>query len=86
METFYCLPMAFGSDTVPALIHLGAAIFWIAGVVSVAGVGPAGWAAALLLCGQPALLRLAGSAHSDAATALFVFAAAGALSLWEDGR
>lgn len=86
METFYAWPLAAGSDGAAALVHTGAALLLVAGVAASAGRGPAGWTAALLLAGQPALLRVAGTAHSDAAAALFVFAAAYCLSRWEERR
>jgi hypothetical protein len=84
MEVFYSLPLAAGSDGAAALIHTGAAVLFIGAVAASAGSTPAAWTAALMLTGQPALLRVAGAAHADAATALFVFAAAYALSQWED--
>ncbi len=86
METFYGLAMAFGFDTVPALIHLGAVILLVSGTAAVAGSGVAGCTAAILLVGQPALLRLAGCAHADGVTSLCVFAAAWSLSRWDESR
>ncbi|MEK7382161.1 MAG: hypothetical protein AAB262_02635, partial [Elusimicrobiota bacterium] len=86
METFYALPLAFGSDSTAALIHAGAAALLVGATAASAGSAAAGWAAALTLAGQPALLRTAAAAHCDAASALFVFAAALALSQWEEKR
>ncbi|MBI4061276.1 MAG: hypothetical protein HY403_07580, partial [Elusimicrobia bacterium] len=54
--------------------------------VSASAGRAAAWPAALALAGQPALLRAAGTAHADAATALFVFTSAYALSRWEGSR
>lgn len=86
MEVFYSLPLAAGSDGAAALIHAGAAILLVAAVAASAGRNGAAWTAALMLAGQPALLRVAGTAHADAATALFVFTAAYALAQWEESR
>ena len=86
MENLYALPLAAGRDGAAALIHLGASGLLLAGVFSCArrAAGPvAAGVAVLLLAAQPALLREAGTAHSDGAAALFAFAAAGALSRWD---
>lgn len=84
MEVFYALPLAAGSDGAAALVHAGAAFLLVGSAASCAGTARAAWTVALLLAGQPALLRVAGAAHADAAAALFVFAAAYALSRWEE--
>jgi hypothetical protein len=93
MEALYVLPLAAGRDGAAALLHLGAAILLVSAVALAArrAAGPAaGWAAALLLAGQPALLAEAGTAHADAACALLAFAAAWQLERFDeaggDGR
>ncbi len=82
MEVLYTLPLAAGRDSAAALLHAGACAVLVAGVFFAGG----GWAGALLLAGQPALLRTAPTAHADGACALFFFAAALALSRWEENR
>jgi len=82
MEALYSLPLAAGRDSAAALLHAGACLVLAGGVFFAGG----GWPAALLLAGQPALLRVAPSAHSDGACALLFFAAALALSRWEETR
>lgn len=87
MEALYALPLAAGRDGAAALLHAGAAALLVAGVFLAArreGGASAAWTAALLLAAQPVLLSEAGTAHSDAAAALFVFAAARALSRWDE--
>lgn len=84
MEVFYSLPLALGLPGAAALVHAGAAGLLVAAVAACAGGGRASWTAALLLAAQPALLRSAGSAHADAASALFVFAGACSLVRWEE--
>lgn len=87
MEALYALPLAAGRDGSAALLHAGAAGLLVAAVFLAAQrqAGPAAaWTAALLLAAQPVLLAEAGSAHSDAAAALFAFAAAHALSRWDE--
>ena len=82
MEAMYSLPLAAGRESAAALLHAGACLVLAAGVFLAGG----GWPAALLLAGQSALLRVAPSAHSDGACALFFFAAALALSRWEETK
>lgn len=87
MEALYALPMAAGRDGAAALLHAGAAGLLVGGVFLAArraGGEKAAWAAALLLAAQPVLLAEAGTAHSDAAAALFAFAAAHALARWDE--
>jgi len=82
-EALYTLPLTAAGNGAAALVHAGAAGLLLAGVF-LAGrraAGPAaGWTAALLLAGQPVLLREAGQARADLACALFAFAAAVALA------
>jgi hypothetical protein len=89
MEALYALPLAAGRDGAAALTHAGAAALLVAGVFIAARRSAgyaAAWTAALVLAAQPAFLSEAGTAHSDAAAALFAFAAAHALARWdEDG-
>ena len=82
MEALYTVPLALGRDGAAALIHALACVLLVGGVFCAGG----GWAGAMLLAGQPALLRVAASAHADGACALLFFAAAHALSRWEDGK
>ena len=87
MEALYALPLAAGRDGAAALLHAGAAGLLVGGVFLAArrpGGNSAAWAAALLLAAQPVLLAEAGTAHSDAAAALFAFAAAHALARWDE--
>jgi hypothetical protein len=87
MEALYALPLAAGQDGAAALLHAGAAGLLVGGVFLAArrpGGNSAAWAAALLLAAQPVLLAEAGTAHSDAAAALFAFAAAHALARWDE--
>lgn len=86
MEALYALPLAAGRDGAAALLHAGACALLVAGVFLASGGGAAGWCAALILAGQPALLRGAPTATSDGACALFLFAAAAALARWESER
>ncbi len=91
METLYALPLAAGRDGAAAAVHFGAAALFVAAAALAArrACGPAaGWTAAVLLAGQPALLAESGLAHADAACALFAFAAAWQLGRWdeEDGN
>jgi hypothetical protein len=87
MEDLYALPLAAGRDGAAALVHAIAAGLLVAGVF-VAGRRAAGnaggWIAALLLAGQPTFLAEAGTAHADAAAALFAFAAVHALARWDE--
>lgn len=86
MEALYAPFLALGAEGATALIHAGAAVALVAATASIARDGrddTAAWAAALLLAGQPALLRAAGTAHSDAASALFALSAAVLLARWE---
>lgn len=81
MEALYALPLAAGRDSAAALLHAGACVLLTAGVFFAGG-----WPAALLLAGQPALLRVAPTAHADGACALLFFAAAAALARWEESK
>lgn len=81
MEALYVLPLGLGSEGGAAFIHLGAACLLVYGVF-LAG----GWTAALILAVQPVLLREAGTAHSDAASALFAWACASTLARVKDDR
>jgi hypothetical protein len=82
MEALYALPLAAGRDSAAALLHAGACVLLVVGVFLAGG----GWPAALLLAGQPALLRVAPTAHADGACALFFLAAAIALWRWEETK
>lgn len=82
MEVLYSLPLAAGRDSAAALLHAGACVLLAAGVFLAGG----GWPAVLILAGQPALLRTAPTAHADGACALFIFAAALALTRWEESK
>ncbi len=87
MEGLYALPLAAGRDGAAALVHALTAGILVAAVFAAAkrSAGPAAaWTAALLLAAQPAFLAEAGTAHSDAAAALFAFAAAHALARWDE--
>jgi hypothetical protein len=87
MEALYVLPLAAGRDGAAAMLHLGASVLFAAAVALAArrAAGPAaGWTAALLLVGQPALLAEAGTAHADAACALLAFAAARQLARFDE--
>ncbi|MFA6316302.1 MAG: glycosyltransferase family 39 protein [Elusimicrobiota bacterium] len=89
MEALYALPLGLGDDAVPALIHL-AACWTLAAAVYRAGTEefgrPSGLAAACLVASQPVFLRIAGTAHSDGAFALFHFLGCWALWRWRSGR
>jgi hypothetical protein len=82
METLYGAWLAFGLDTVPALIHAAACAAWAALAFSEGRreLGPAAaWTAAAVLCAQPVAAEVAGQAHSDGALALFHLAACACL-------
>jgi len=89
METLYALPLALGLDQVPAVLHAGICGLWVWAVFR-AGRGAfgasAGWVAAALLAVQPAVLRTAGTAHSDGAMSLFFFFSCLCLWRWLDLR
>ncbi len=86
MEALYALPLALGRDGAAALIHAGACALLVLGVFRAATGKTAAWTGALILAGQPALLRGAPTAHADGACALLLFAAAAALARWEEKR
>lgn len=85
METLYCAPLALGSDAAAALLHAAVCGVFVAAVFFAAREeldGSAAWIAAGLTAAQPALLRLAGTAHSDGGFALFYFLAAWSVWSW----
>ncbi len=87
MELVYALPLAWGDDLAPALVHAGLGTLWIVSVFLAARrhAGPtAAWIAAALLAAQPAVMETLGTAHADGALAMFHWAAA--LTVWELGR
>lgn len=86
-EALYAVPLAAGRDSAAALLHWGTAVLLVGAVFAAgrAAAGPAaGWSAALLLAAQPALLKEAGTAHSDDAAALLALGAALALARWDE--
>lgn len=87
METLYCLPLALGMDCVAALIHAAACAVLVASVYAAASEewGPSeGRLAAVLAAAQPLVFKLAGTAHSDGAFALFHFASQ--VCVWRAAR
>ena len=84
METFYCLPLAFGCDRAAALIHVLACAVLIVAVYCAAKEeidGESALLAATLLACQPVLHYVMPDAHSDGALTLFHFLAC--LALWQ---
>ncbi|MFH1723904.1 MAG: phospholipid carrier-dependent glycosyltransferase [Elusimicrobiota bacterium] len=85
METLYGAALAWGKDNAAALLHAGACGALVLAVFAAARSeldASTAWTGAALLAAQPVLLRLAGTAHSDGALALFYFLCACAVWRW----
>lgn len=88
MEVLYALPLAWGGEATAALLHAAACAALAAGlwIVARAEFGEdAALIALSLWAAQPALLVLAGTAHSDGALSLFVFLSTAAAINWKRG-
>ncbi|MBI5202655.1 MAG: glycosyltransferase family 39 protein, partial [Elusimicrobia bacterium] len=89
MEAFYALPLAFREDGAAALWH-GACCWALVAATWAAAREEldekVAWIAAAAVAAQPTFLRIAGTAHSDGAMALFLFLAGWCLWRFDGSR